>query len=116
MGRARFKRRRADARDARPSDLTPRLESPEPGTDRHLGPLAQPAEQGPLKPKVPGSIPGRPTSDWLKNGHIGIAVRESSAGHRGAAASVTMCMLPAAHWMVKVNPAIFHPSGVRLSW
>ena len=24
------------------------------------GPLAQPAEQGPLKPKVPGSIPGRP--------------------------------------------------------
>src|SRR5262249_55121384 len=23
--------------------------------------LAQPAEQGPLKPKVPGSIPGRPT-------------------------------------------------------
>ena len=28
---------------------------------RPHGPLAQPAEQGPLKPKVPGSIPGRPT-------------------------------------------------------
>jgi hypothetical protein len=33
-----------------------------------------------------------------------------------AAARVTMCMLPVAHWMVNVSPAIRQPSASRLSW
>lgn len=33
------------------------------------GPLAQPAEQGPLKPKVAGSIPARPIEKGPLRGH-----------------------------------------------
>ena len=40
------------------------------------GPLAQPAEQGPLKPKVPGSIPGRPILEsTYKSPRVAVAPR-----------------------------------------
>jgi hypothetical protein len=62
---------------------------------------------GPLGADRPPSVRDRAT---VKLGHV------RSQDCPRAIASITMFMLPVAHWSVNVNPAIRQPSGVRLSW